>query len=158
MSNTVVNALYYWMNSLNSYGPVAKPRKKKSSVKGYPTILACYPTGSRYICDPPVMDTDVDTFVLVQEFPDEDEMNKLGWELTKNNNGSAYDGGMFQSYRQGEKNLILMESRQWYLRSVAATLLAKELNLTNKADRVAIHGSLQMGEHYDGPLPNKGFL
>lgn len=137
-------------NTLSLFPKPARP-------KGFPTIKACYPTGSRFICNPPPTDTDDDRVILVDEFPDPESMKDQGW----NRDGDdKYASSGFESYRNGEKNYILVKSRRKYIQYVAATLVAKELNLTNKEDRINLFSDLQDNswDDYKGPLPNKGLL
>lgn len=49
---------------------------------------------------------------------------------------------VFRSYRKGEINVILTASPEYYENFVKATLLAKQLNLINKNDRINLFHSV----------------
>lgn len=92
------------------------------------------PTGSRYICDPPVTGTDKDTVVLV----------KRGYEKSFDSDGFTpqttrieYESiGEFVSWRRGDENLIATTDEGFYNRFVKATEMAKKANLLKKQDRI----------------------
>lgn len=117
----------------------------------FPTILAQWPTGSSYICNPPVTNTDVDKLVLVKELPFKEDMKALGWEL---DGTDKYTGEEFHSYRHENLNFILTENRWFYVRMVAATELAKQLNLTDKNARIDLFQAVVSGTDLTH-LPNK---
>ncbi len=97
--------------------------------------LKDHPTGSNYICDPPVLNTDIDWVVLVRSNP-VPELEELGWELCGEDMG--YDDGQadFDAIRRQNINLILVYEGEEFNRWVDATESAKKLNLTNKQDRI----------------------
>ncbi len=96
--------------------------------------LADHPTGSNYICDPPVTDTDVDWVVLVTDWMlVVNELSTLGWDYTADYLGGHGD---FTSIRRGEINLILVQEKKEFDLWVKATEEAKKLNLLNKQDRI----------------------
>lgn len=100
-------------------------------------VKAFHPTGSRYICDPPQMYTDNDTVILADAAPFEDWLISNGWDSSVTE--IEYERmGEFCSWRKGEENYIITESPEFYQRFVKATELAKENNLTAKADRIAL--------------------
>lgn len=121
-------------------------------------------TGSRVICNPPVMDTDVDHLYLVEDldyagrwFGAEGWNNCLTDWLDKDSQADdagyavELDNGVrFQAWRKGEINVILTDDETLHLRNVAATLLAKQLNLTNKAERIKLFRCIKFGEPYGG--------
>lgn len=146
----------------NALKPSSKKAKKDDNAPriGFPKVKACFPGGSRYVCNPPVMDTDDDTFVLVEQLPNREEMKEKGWEFCEGDGASSYGGcPMWAAYRREEKNLILIADKDRYIQAVAATLLCKELNLMDKKDRVAVH-EYMYGEtgSITFPLPDKGLL
>jgi hypothetical protein len=101
-------------------------------------VFQCYsPTGSAYICDPPVKDTDEDYVVLVEEFSQAARLLEAqGWEI----GGSIFDGhrNWFFSFKKGKDNLIIVDNPEFYLKFINATKLAKNLNLTEKSDRITL--------------------
>lgn len=98
--------------------------------------VSSYPTGSRYICNPPPQDTDNDTVVLA----------KTGYETALESDGFYYNmsevdygtEGHFLSWRKGDENYIVTCDQGFYDRFVKATDLAKLLNLKNKSNRIAL--------------------
>lgn len=111
--------------------------KYESWIKGCVYVLEFHRTGSSYICDPPVTNTDVDYVCLVEE------SSKVILDTWLTNQGytdvsKLYEGTDFLSVRKERLNLIIVWSDSNYEGWVEATLQAKELNLTNKEDRVAL--------------------
>jgi hypothetical protein len=95
------------------------------------------PTGSNYICDPPVTDTDIDYAVLVDDIHKaESYLSGQGWAY----GGSAGDDDRFASYKKDNINVILMTDPLYYNRFLAATEIAKKLNLLKKEDRIYLFG------------------
>lgn len=104
-----------------------------------PNLVSWHPTGSRFICDPPPMDTDEDTMILVEEGALEYAVNDLknqSWEM----GGSEVPGNPSRwiSFRKDFYNFIVTDSKTFYDQMVAATMEAKRLNLLKKEDRVAL--------------------
>lgn len=101
-------------------------------------ILDKHPTGSRYICDPPVSDTDEDTIVLVASLERAiEEAQESEWT-----SDTSYPGDDFISLRNGHRNFIVTEKKEFYDKFVFATNLAKKLNLLKKEDRVTLFQAL----------------
>ena len=99
------------------------------------TVLRSYPTGSRYICNPPPMDTDNDTVYLVNGYYNWGlSLLKDGWEQC----GEYQFGGQFTAFRKGVENYIVTEDEQFFERYVCATEAAKALNLLDKEDRIKL--------------------
>lgn len=99
-------------------------------------IVKQHPTGSNYICNPPVTNTDIDIVVLA----------KNGWEMPALSAGYGFEEsdveyesmGEFVSVRRGNENLIVTLDKKFYKKFVYATQLARLLNLTEKSDRVKL--------------------
>jgi hypothetical protein len=97
-------------------------------------------TGSRVIVSPPVLHTDEDYVVLVQDFHAFDKLLKSdGWVV----DGKEYAIGApwstaFRSYRKGEINLIVTADIRFFARYKLATKIATVLNLTDKTERIAL--------------------
>lgn len=99
-----------------------------------PFVVKTHPTGSSYICNPPVLDTDRDLVVLAKE-GFEDGLSQYSYGQSD----IEYDSlGQFVSVRRGDDNLIITTSEDFYNKFVVATEAAKSLNLTNKKDRVKL--------------------
>lgn len=98
-------------------------------------VVASHPTGSRYICNPPVLDTDKDTVILIDGYEDwQSLLEDEGWEPC----GDYNNNGNFVAYRKGEENYIITEDKEYYMRYVYATRAAKAVNLLNKEDRIKL--------------------
>jgi len=102
-------------------------------------------TGSSYICNPPVIDTDIDYVVLVYDKCEAlSELAASLWNVQSDDDYPENDD--FCSVRKGNVNLIVTECDQFYGRFVAATEISKKLNLTNKPDRINLFRSVLYGE------------
>uniref|UniRef100_A0A6C0JWT4 Nucleotidyltransferase n=1 Tax=viral metagenome TaxID=1070528 RepID=A0A6C0JWT4_9ZZZZ len=99
-----------------------------------------YQTGSSVICDPPVLDTDIDYIICTPSFSAFDKfVVDAGFRYTSNDEeGYVLQNNGFFCYRRDNLNLIVTESNDWYLKWVAATKLAKKLNLLQKKDRIIL--------------------
>ena len=112
------------------------------------------PTGSYYICTPPVENTDRDFIVLVESY----RYNAVLWSILS---GESWElGGSeispaeyklisgeygFASWKKGNVNLIITTSEDFYNKFVHATEIAKKQNLLNKEDRVALFQKILYG-------------
>jgi hypothetical protein len=112
-------------------------------------VLEFCATGSRVICNPPPLNTDEDWVVLVLSTKDyERQMIRYGFKVDGSKVEDAFhekriDG--FRSLKKGDLNIIITKSRDFYSRFVAATRVAKRLNLTKKSDRVALFQAVLYG-------------
>lgn len=106
--------------------------------------------GSRVTCDPMPLETDDDYIVLaLPGCRDQLESALLNWipggsEILDEVNSVPPDG-RFRSYRLGEINLIVTESPVFFQRFMAATSVAKRLNLLDKRDRIALFQAVLYG-------------
>lgn len=106
--------------------------------------LEHFRTGSREICDPPVMDTDVDFVVFVPWTggygPQDDVFLTAGFRNTSNEHADDYgrQNSPFETYRCGEVNLIVTWEKFAFDNWRGATSIAKRLNLLDKGDRIAL--------------------
>lgn len=127
--------------------------------------------GSRVTCDPAPTDTDADYLVLVMPFdhlpleqglPAMDQRvfemhNALtgdGWELggsrpDNDSHGALTELGSFNSYTKGEINLIITADHAFHRAFLAATVVAKHLNLQDKADRIKLFQAVLYGNSVD---------
>jgi len=116
-----------------------------------------FPTGSRFICDPPVMNTDEDTVVYVTE----DQYPALRNDLIAHGyrvpafSFANYNNlkGDFISYKKGDVNLIVTWKSDYYDKYVHATLCAKRLNLLNKQDRIKLFEGMIYERYGDMKIP-----
>lgn len=114
-------------------------------------VYRSYPTGSRYICNPPPMDTDNDTIFLVNGYYDWQQMLlDDGWEDC----GVDYEtDGDFRAFRKGEENYIVTEDDDFFMSYVKATEGAKALNLLNKEDRIKLFVAINAAGKTPIPRP-----
>ncbi len=106
-----------------------------------------YPTGSRYVCNPPVLSTDID-FLVYDELNIDLELARAGYMITSlvDYIGSGINGSAdwpFTCWRKGRLNLIVTPSRRFADRHVMATFICKEYNVRDKIARVFIHEVLR---------------
>ena len=98
--------------------------------------LASFPTGSNYICNPPVTNTDIDTMYLVSDMEKTyNELSQIGWTY---NGKDTYPPELWASYRLGNNNALCTSDVKHFNAFLAATEEAKRLNLLDKADRIAL--------------------
>ncbi len=115
----------------------------------------CVAVGSRVTCSPAPTDTDEDFLVFVPGEPNEVHalidrpLTEAGWDL-----GGSLPTDMqtpieshhrFWSYTRGDQNLIITASEPFYARFLAATAVAKRLNLLSKDDRIALFQAVLYG-------------
>lgn len=114
-----------------------------------PNKLRCniYQTGSSVICNPPVLDTDID-FIIYSEERDELEefLTKEGYSVSCTDKEEYQLGAEgFECYRKGNINLIVTNDNEIYDRWVLATKTAKKLNLLKKKDRITLFQAILYG-------------
>ena len=99
-----------------------------------------FPTGSNYICNPPVTNTDIDQMFLVYDlYRAAEELDKLGWEECRTKNSSIdYPTDVMLAFRLGVNNALLTDNEEYFNNFYKATEEAKRRNLLNKADRIAL--------------------
>ena len=90
-------------------------------------------TGSSYICNPPVTNTDIDFVIYSQDW---DKLHNWCEQNAFKTNFEDYELEEFRSYKRGIINLIVTNDATFYKRFVKATELAKKLNLLDKQQRV----------------------
>ena len=115
------------------------------------------PVGSRITCYPPPLDTDRDWLMLVPGEAWQGFVDGLlvdGWTI----GGSAIPNEVnelppearFNSFVRGEDNIIATCSLPFYERFLAATSVARRLNLLGKADRIALFQAVLYGNYETG--------
>jgi hypothetical protein len=119
------------------------------------TVLAHHPTGSHYICNPPVMNTDRDMIFLV------DNKTVAGLELLTEGwttDWKVYSKTDFVSYKKSVDgtilNVLLTEDKNYYDRFVLATNIAKRLNVLKKDDRIALFDAIVYGPEGEDDAPS----
>ena len=105
-------------------------------------FLAKHHTGSSYICDPPVTDTDIDVIVLVQSMEKEVAMlQSMGWMLKSDKSRKykkAYPDSRFTPLWLGQFNLLVTDCAEHYHDFVTATKICKAMNVKDKQHRITI--------------------
>ncbi len=105
---------------------------------GYPFFR----TGSREICNPKVMNTDVDFVVLDVKYNGNFEKNGF---MKTSSEDSEYDETDFETYRRGEVNLIVLHTKEQFRAWEVATAAAKQMNLIRKIDRIRLFQGVLYG-------------
>lgn len=108
-------------------------------------------TGSRVTCNPPVLDTDLDmVFLINREHSKSEQILKKHGATRTPFSEDEYDGfdENFSAYRLNYLNVILAHDEKFYERFKVATELAKQFNLLNKADRIALFQAI-LYQKYD---------
>ena len=100
-------------------------------------------TGSREICSPPPMNTDVDFVVLDME--GNGKFCDNGFQMTTEDRRNEYGETDFETYRRGEVNLIVVHSWQQFKAWKAATAAAKQMNIIEKGKRIALFQGVLYG-------------
>lgn len=104
-----------------------------------------FPTGSSYICNPPVTWTDIDEMFYVYDLVEtEQELLKDGW---KKCGIAEYAIGTWAAYRKGINNALVTSNKTHYDKFEAATELAKKRNLLNKEDRIKLFNTVVGAQH-----------
>jgi hypothetical protein len=111
------------------------------------------PVGSRITCKPPPTDTDADYLLLVKP------AEYRRFEKSLYQDGFRLDGSLvlatgcdegdpdsFQSFKRGIDNLIVTGSEVFFNRFMAASSVAKHLNLLLKRDRIALFRAVLYAE------------
>ena len=108
-------------------------------------------TGSSYICNPPVTDTDEDFFVqalLGQMDALGKELEDDGWSVTYDDPEYTIEKNReipFITARKGKQNLIIFQDDEAFIAFDKATEVAKRLNLLKKEDRVMLFQAVCWG-------------
>lgn len=111
--------------------------------------------GSRYVCNPPPMDTDLDILCLYEysKYPLlADELQANNWEYQSN---GYLHPSKFTSYKKDVDgtpvNLIITGKPDWYSLFAQATEQCKEQNLLDKKDRIALFNKVMGVEEKKNP-------
>lgn len=99
-------------------------------------VLECEAVGSRVTCNPPVLNTDRDVLVLVRDCVAAGEAcERLGFKTS----------GSHIGHEAHEMNLILTDCPKFYDLFLAASSVAKRLNVREKQDRIALFQAVLYG-------------
>lgn len=125
---------------------------RETSLSRLAFLTGLVPVGSRVTCDPMPPSADVDYLALIHDGIAAQfyaELQEGRWEI----GGSLIpdDGNRlpreerFQSYRLDDINIIATRSDVFFRRFLAATSVAKRLNLLDKEDRIALFQAVLYG-------------
>jgi hypothetical protein len=119
----------------------------------------CTRVGSRVTCCPAPIGTDRDWLVWLEEsdYPAFAEaLLADGWEVGGSMIPADVDytptGMRFNSFTKGEENIIATASAEFHRRFLAATAMARELNLLDKGARVALFQAVLYGNSHASDL------
>lgn len=110
--------------------------------------------GSRVTCNPIPTDTDDDYLVLVKPenwIAFDEQMHSAGWAIGGSDpeDSDAANGSYnFHSYTKDHLNVIATRDAVFYQRFIAATSVAKQLNLLSKDDRIMLFQAVLYGNEY----------
>lgn len=120
-------------------------------------VLRAMLCGSRVTCNPAPTDTDQDVIVLVRAI--DNQISDMGAYEHYNEEiarklvdagfvcgGSGTGDEEFESWTKGDINLILTSDVEFYERFVAATTVARRLNILDKEDRKALFRAVLYSE------------
>lgn len=117
-------------------------------------------TGSRVMCNPPVLDTDLDVVLLVTDGDAVLAIERQGYTLTTDATYGA-DLNDFCTFRKGDVNLIVTSNAAEFRSWTVATRWCTELNLQSKTDRadffnIVRHGPQRLKDTTPCELPCAG--
>lgn len=132
----MMSTLVYWLS--------IKPRLKR--LQRLLPEASIHPTGSRYVCSPPVLSTDIDFLVYSEA--------QLGKTLVDDGyvqsefklyfgNGPVVHPDDFSAWRKSKENLIVTNNRRYAETFQTATYLCKLHNIKLKPSRVIVHECLR---------------
>lgn len=101
-----------------------------------------YPCGSRYVCSPPVMFTDIDFLVYCEDNLGT-ELILNGYAVSSKNEYLNGQGDIFFSWRKGPVNLIVTSSKAFMEAHIAATHICKTRNFQRKYSRILVYEALR---------------
>lgn len=115
------------------------------------------PVGSRVTVDPPPTTTDEDWLALLPAGANLNEaatlLDESGWTWGGSAETALDDGGhCFTTFRDGDVNVIITTSAEFFRRFLVGRDICKRLNLTSKADRVYVHRRVRDDLDDRGPV------
>ena len=107
-------------------------------------IGGSFTCGSAFVCNPPVLDTDLDAVALVGGNPEAiwRVLEPLGY-TNCSKAGESYPEGDHCIVRKGRMNFIIVTTKVRFEQWRKATDICKALNLTDKAERVVVYQILR---------------
>jgi hypothetical protein len=107
------------------------------------------PVGSKATCHPVPEGTDTDYLIDVHDINEAvSVLEAEGFVLDAEARHQYQNTASFLSMRRGSVNLIITEDNAFFTRFVAATHVAKTLNLLHKEDRIMLFQAVLYGKRY----------
>jgi hypothetical protein len=104
-----------------------------------PLVMDMFPTGSRVICNPPVLDTDEDWVLMVPERRSFSPfLRELNFVMTSRPYHRVASSITTYRHPDNDLNLIVTDDQDMFDRWREATEIATQENLTNKEDRIKL--------------------
>ena len=101
--------------------------------------------GSRVTCSPPPGDADYDYLIFVENLGGLDEdLKSEGWEPASGD----YPENDFSVMKKSGVDYIMTSRHDAWKRHIAATHVCKQLNLSEKKDRIAVFPAVLYGKVY----------
>lgn len=139
----MVSNIVYWLT--------IAPRLHQ--LKALLPVASIHPTGSRYVCNPPVMNTDID-FVIYSQSSVAARLLKAGFNVTSlKEYAQVIDKSKFKCWRRGKVNLVVTHDKAFAEAFQTGTHISKRFNVKEKWHRIVIHGTLR-GESWSFEYPN----
>ncbi len=135
--------LVYWL--------LIKPKLKK--LRRQLPEAKIFPCGSRYVCDPPTITTDVD-FLVYSENDLTAALLALGYGTSPWRDYFGLESGSFESWRKGTKNLIVSTSKPFCDGHNVATSICKSRNVKRKYHRVMVYEALRGNKEFFEIMPD----
>jgi hypothetical protein len=112
-------------------------KPKLAQLKALLPDVEIFPTGSMYVCNPPVISTDLD-FIVYNSEDLSKRLTSLGFtaHTLEYPFESKWD---FSTWRKDKLNLIFSSSKEFTNRFMVATHVCKEKNIRIKYHRVVVH-------------------
>lgn len=114
-------------------------------------VMSITPVGSRVTCAPAPTETDQDWLILIEPAQWQPLCTELdgpwtfGGSLIRPEDHQSKPEERFWSWVRGVDNLIVTDSPVFHQRFLAATSVAKRLNLLDKHDRIALFQAVLYG-------------
>lgn len=134
------------LDTLTAPKPTARDDALKA-ILGDSAVVSVEAVGSRITCVPTPINTDEDWLVLVRDNGKAAvALSQAGYTLDNPNNHYRPEQAVFNSWRgPNAQNLIVTDDWDWHRKFLAATSIAKRLNLLQKADRIALFQAVLYG-------------
>jgi hypothetical protein len=129
-----------------------KPRQAKLCLQ-FPEA-EIYPNGSRYVCDPPVLTTDIDFLVYTKDNI-HNRLITLGYRHTSREDSYFQHSNAkepINCYRKGKINLVVTDCPDFTQKHRIATHICLTQNFKHKFDRIVVYEGVRGNTEYLGGL------